>query len=113
MTWEQFVSFFQFAAQKDKLHGESDAEDRECTADGTLLIKQFEAWRKTQPALTWTTEKPTKEGWYWLRSNAANPGPLIVFVQPQYNAIGPWGDRSDSRLSEEDGEWAGPLEPPK
>jgi hypothetical protein len=54
--------------------------------------------------MTWTSEKPQQPGWYWYREEtwtAINSVSGGFFVYP------------DGRhVSEMNGEWAGPLEPP-
>lgn len=60
--------------------------------------------------LMWTTNKPTKAGWYLHRLEGPNAFPIAVQVEPASDTIGPWDDGNTSRLSEENGEWAGPLE---
>jgi hypothetical protein len=75
--------------------------------------------------MTWTTEYPTKPGFYWIRNWAAKevpevtPGPEVVHVLRDYvsdpdlifyfpgNASG-W-----SRDELASAEWYGPLEPPE
>ena len=62
----------------------------------------------------WTKEKPTKEGYYWLRNGPEGAEPQIVQV---------WGTDlrtvelcgSDVAYDAEyiEGEWSGPLEAPK
>ena len=119
MTWGQFISFFQFAIHKDTLHG--GTEDKECTADGTQLIEQFEAWRKTQPALTWTKERPVKEGWYWYQEDGKNmdsPMPAWIFDASSIRYACRYGPhellcfREPHRLDECPGQWCGPIEVP-
>ena len=49
--------------------------------------------------LAWTTEKPTKPGWYWWRSK---------FLGPEVR----WVSTVKEIYSPNYGEWAGPLEVP-
>lgn len=75
--------------------------------------------------LQWTSDKPTKPGWYWYREKSGDV--YIVQVEEDNDWIGPgdldyerflmakfieaeFGERVD-RMS--GGEWAGPLEPPR
>ena len=61
--------------------------------------------------MVWTTDKPLRKGFYWYRC-----------VEPEYGYIGDslvvWVSESLAieqggwHVSELDGEWAGPLEPP-
>ncbi len=60
----------------------------------------------------WTKARPTESGWYWWRRKSITTAEIIVQVQPQNDTVGPWPDGSQSRLSEESGEWSGPLERP-
>lgn len=39
--------------------------------------------------------------------------PVVVLVNPQHDTVGPFGDGRTSKLSLEEGEWAGPLEKPE
>lgn len=60
--------------------------------------------------LTWTTEKPTKPGWYWWRNNSCfDPDILKVDVLGDKFVI----HRDEDILETPHGEWAGPLEPPE
>lgn len=80
--------------------------------DGDDLGVLVTVLRERIDRLAWTTEKPTKPGFYWYRLNDHDDSPVIVSVGPDTDMVGPWPDGSDSRLSKENGEWAGPLEPP-
>lgn len=51
-------------------------------------------------SLRWTTEKPTKPGFYWLRPK--NKPPRTVRVT----------EKTIASMYGIGGEWAGPLEPP-
>lgn len=84
-----------------------------------------EKWHARKGALqmNWTTEYPTKPGFYWIRNYAAigvpetEPEPAVVHV------VGEWiGDlefyfpgNASSWAEEELGsaEWYGPIEPPE
>jgi len=66
--------------------------------------------------LTWTSEKPTRPGWYWYRVQVhpEHIGITQVVLIEQYrdwellmSVIG-----TDERLPIPNGQWAGPLEPP-
>ena len=69
-------------------------------------------------AMIWTTNKPTKSGWYWHRPTPETPPyPVkifnanhIVYVWP-VNDHGSREDNVTMRLSDCTGEFAGPLEP--
>jgi len=62
--------------------------------------------------MIWTTEKPTKPGWYWYRKNEQEKSLLKLGVytfSDQMKAIWPSG-RSESVISMS-GEWSGPVGP--
>lgn len=77
-----------------------------------VMYDRFSAFHPA-PIMAWTTEMPTKPGWYWYRWDLNDNTPVVVEVHPEHDSVGPWGDGSDSRLSDTSGEWAGPLKPPK
>lgn len=57
--------------------------------------------------LAWTTDPPTKHGWYWWRGNDES-GKILIRV------VGVNADLycTNGFANEMGGEWAGPLEPP-
>jgi hypothetical protein len=58
-------------------------------------------------AMTWTTQRPQKPGWYWLRGYMHDDMVVLfdgVFVRS------PFWDAKVERIKE--GTWFGPLEPP-
>ena len=62
--------------------------------------------------MNWTTDKPTKQGWYWWRYFMDT---IMVYVyfdkgkgHVQYSGHG-----TEDTLSLLNGEWFGPLEPPQ
>jgi hypothetical protein len=63
--------------------------------------------------LTWTSEKPTKSGWYWYRAQQLVYIAQIVLIEEQPNAellmciVG-----MDEKVPIPNGHWAGPLEAP-
>jgi hypothetical protein len=66
--------------------------------------------------LNWTTEKPTKPGWYWYREDPT-ASPKLVFHGLVWDAVADVAGRLPKSITfERDqipvGEWAGPLEPP-
>ena len=68
-------------------------------------------------ALTWRTEKPTKEGWYWWRETPQSEAFVIKVniseFDPKRNSVSFSGTDGDALLDEWTvGHWAGPLEPP-
>lgn len=59
--------------------------------------------------MTWTTEKPTKAGWYWWRRGT------FLFVRHVQGHVDEqlWADGyTVEKLTESNAQWAGPLEPP-
>jgi hypothetical protein len=72
--------------------------------------------------LTWTTEKPTVPGGYWLRNAVASnlmyrsDAPILVTVSMHGGGlrVAVPADEVTLRLEDMDeGEWAGPLTPPE
>jgi hypothetical protein len=66
--------------------------------------------------MTWTTEKPSKPGWYWWRKVGHKPEMLRVSGGYSNMIVSVMlSTRVMSRPIENDdeGEWAGPLEAPK
>ena len=64
--------------------------------------------------MIWTTEQPTKPGWYWYRKSEQEKNLLKLGVyafSDQMKAIWPSG-RSESVISMP-GEWSGPVEVPR
>jgi hypothetical protein len=62
--------------------------------------------------LNWTTKKPTKPGWYWYRGECkGNIVKVIHYIDD--DGDGPYlATSEDLVLTDLDGEWAGPVEPP-
>jgi len=63
-------------------------------------------------AMNWTTDKPTKPGWYWYRGECdGHTVKVIHFIDD--DGDGPYLATSDDvALNDLGGEWAGPVEPP-
>ena len=63
-------------------------------------------------AMNWTTDKPTKPGWYWYRGECdGHTVKVIHFIDD--DGDGPYlATSEDVALHDLDGEWAGPVEPP-
>jgi hypothetical protein len=62
--------------------------------------------------MNWTTDKPTKPGWYWYRTSEEDKTLYMVNVRElggHINAI--WSDGRSERVIDMPGEWQGPLEP--
>lgn len=59
---------------------------------------------------TWTTDKPTKRGFYWYRELRGDPGkPVEITFDPGISWVA--GIDFGGRLESMDGEWM-PIEPP-
>jgi hypothetical protein len=64
--------------------------------------------------ITWTTEKPTQSGWYWLRESALPLMGVIVQVDVEADTVYSSGTDADASLDQMvGGEWFGPLEMPE
>jgi hypothetical protein len=66
--------------------------------------------------MTWTTDKPTKQGWYWYREMPTSPahpvkvfGPKLFYVWPMDDLA---KDNETKDIGDCHGEFAGPMEPP-
>jgi hypothetical protein len=64
--------------------------------------------------MNWTTDKPDRDGFYWVRASAESPATIVEifgfnFRDPriQYPGL-----RETDSLLRIDGEWIGPLEVP-
>lgn len=79
----------------------------DCGEAGKLTIKTASP--------TWTTDKPTKEGFYWYRERGK--APCVVHCYSADPCDGPliWepGIEQDLYASDMSGEWYGPIEPPE
>ena len=69
--------------------------------------------------LEWTTEQPTKPGWYWFRFGPIHePAMFCIFVRVGIQGGELWVRHvlpliAEKPASDYDGEWAGPLIPPE
>lgn len=63
---------------------------------------------------TWSTSKPEKPGWYWIRGGMDEHDPTIIYVFWQRGElrVNLLTVVPSLRLSCLTGEFAGPLEPP-
>ena len=62
--------------------------------------------------MTWTTSKPTTEGWYWYRN--VNGCIEMVFVREDHagESVAHFDDMDDvTPIAELGGQWQGPLHP--
>jgi len=66
--------------------------------------------------MEWTNEKPTKPGWYWWRKDCGDGAEIVSVVN-----VGRTGCYFlkrvhvglDMRMPTDQGQWSGPLEPPR
>lgn len=63
--------------------------------------------------MTWATEKPTKEGWYWWRANGKEDSIVRVTITEEGGPIIQFETGYTTYLSKVDGQFSGPLEPPQ
>lgn len=66
-------------------------------------------------SLRWSTEKPTEEGWYWMRCHPYGGSLLIVwvFARPDGKKLGYMNiSYKYEDFSDEGCEWAGPIPTP-
>ena len=62
--------------------------------------------------MKWTSEKPTKPGWYWYRGET-DLNELIIWVSSDLRVVYPASLNFKSfAVDEVPGQWAGPIEPP-
>jgi|ERR1700722_13501576 len=63
--------------------------------------------------MDWTTETPTKDGWYWVTTENTRTKPHIVFFAADLvSAIGPPHAHPVKLFTCQQAEWYGPIEAP-
>ena len=62
--------------------------------------------------LIWTTKKPTKPGWYWYRGECDGHTVKVIYYIDDDGDGAYLATSEDLALTDLDGEWAGPVEPP-
>ena len=68
--------------------------------------------------MNWSTEKPTRPGWYWFREPGLNLDKAMPAWVYQTGHIfyvklcGVHEEFEEKRLNDLKGEWAGPISPP-
>ncbi len=62
--------------------------------------------------MKWTTDKPSTEGWYWWRYDKTGPAD-IHYLSHDGNGLTELDCMGKRHSLVDDGEWAGPLEPPQ
>jgi hypothetical protein len=60
------------------------------------------------PAFTWSSEKPTVSGYWWLKDGSAK---IVVYVDHAWVEF--FGHYKPVNLCDVKGQWSGPLEPPQ
>jgi len=64
-----------------------------------------------QPLLKWTSDRPTIEGFYWVKDWRNTPE-IVYFLDDRH--IASMANEDIGAIKDyQDYEWAGPLEPPK
>jgi hypothetical protein len=65
--------------------------------------------------MIWTTEKPTKPGWYWYRKDPVDAS-MLLYCGATWDHIVDFAGLNEPVAFMKDhlleGQWAGPLEPP-
>lgn len=69
-------------------------------------ILAADRWNGLPRRLKWTREKPTQEGWYWLKEEGRH---AVV----KMTAGGMISEPYVRHVNEVDGEWAGPIPEPE
>lgn len=104
----------------DKLYHHLKATlERVTPGHKVLIIEQGMTLQVLKPALKWTSDLPTQEGWYWHRyvfDDLIFVEPLRVFTDevPFYcerPGVEDFNDLSDVLIGGD--EWYGPIEPPE
>lgn len=64
--------------------------------------------------MTWTNDKPTSPGWYWLRASKRGWRDCIMWVDEQDGELYiDVGDCDSEPIIEIDGQWSGPIALPE
>ena len=63
------------------------------------------------PVPAWSSEKPTKPGWYWYRPENNGLNSLMCWVST--DGVVMFVMFKHSHIRDMDGEWVGPLQPPQ
>ena len=77
-----------------------------------LRIQKIEAAIETLEGLRWTTEKPTKAGWYWWRDPILSVVPEeMVFINRQMDMrrMELMFETEQYDFADTGGEWSGPI----
>lgn len=73
-----------------------------------IILEQGMTLQVLKPALKWTSDLPTQEGWYWIKFNDVEKVIFAYFDGTFWENSGVW-ETCDSCVTE----WYGPIEPPK
>ncbi len=65
ITWESLLEFFRWMPKHHTFYCDDYEDDKELCLDGHVRREEFDEWAKQQQ--TWTTEKPSQSGFYWMR----------------------------------------------
>ena len=78
--------------------------------------------RRGEEEMTWTTNWPTKSGFYWIRNFVTNEGkdrgrgayphPRVVWLDRDFDIYYVGTDAISRREDMASAEWYGPIEPP-
>jgi hypothetical protein len=61
--------------------------------------------------MTWTTDPPTQEGWYWFHMDTGDKRTVMVYVVSPDRMLAV-GDERGGHPAAQKGSWFGPIEPP-
>jgi hypothetical protein len=61
--------------------------------------------------MNWTQDKPTKDGWYWLRLDNEDNRTVMVYVISADRMVA-IGHEREGNPAVQKGAWFGPLAPP-
>lgn len=76
-------------------------------------LQQQQAKQKGK-AMTWTSQHPTKPGYYWIRNcRVLDAEPNIVEVMPRLSVYATGADMEIDKSDLLSAEWFGPIEPPE
>lgn len=105
-TWDNMLQFFRWARNPDRVDPPyCDAGTDSVMIDGEVRRRDVEEWLAQHGGsadIVWATEKPAKPGWYWWRDSVDSRAKPVLVEQ-----------LDDARLAVVNGQWAGPMEPPR
>ena len=80
---------------------------RQVSEDIASLKIRLQLAQRNASAPVWTSAKPTKPGWYWMKPKNSREYPPYAFITEVTQHLLDSGDISNHRM------WCGPLAPPK